>query len=49
MQLSEAIPIANKNNMFLEFQKFLAKHKWPERRCHRVQLDDSSENQTQEF
>ena len=48
-QLSEAIPIANKSDMFPEFQKFLAKHERPERRCHRVRLDDSGENRTQEF
>lgn len=48
-QLSEAIPIANKSDMFPEFQKFLTKHERPERRYHRVRLDDSGENRTQEF
>ena len=48
-QLLEAIPIANKSDMFPEFQKFLAKHKWLKRHCHRVGLDNSGKNQIREF
>lgn len=48
-QLSKAIPIINKSDIFLEFQKFLAKHKQPKHCYHRVRLDDSSENWIPEF
>ncbi len=43
-QLSTTIPITHKSEMFTELQKFLAKYERPERRCHRIRLDDSGEN-----
>lgn len=48
-QLSTTIPIAHKSEMFTELQKFLAKYKRPERRCHRIRLDNSGENRGSEF
>ena len=48
-QLSTTIPIAYNNEMFAELRKFLAKYKRPERQCHCIHLDDSGENQSNEF
>ena len=48
-QLSTTIPIAYKSEMFAKLRKFLAKYKRPERRCHRIRLDDSGENRSNEF
>lgn len=48
-QLSIVIPITYKSEMFAELRKFLAKYERPERRCHRIRLDDSGENRSNEF
>ena len=48
-QLSTVIPITTKSKMFDELRKFLSMYKRPERRCHRIRLDDSGENRSHEF
>lgn len=48
-QRSEVIPIVNKSDVPKEFQRYLARNKRPECRCHRVRLDDSRENRTSEL
>lgn len=48
-QLSTVIPITTKSKMFGELRKFLSMYERPERRCHRIRLDDSGENRSHEF
>ncbi len=48
-QLSTTIPITHKSKMLTELQKFQAKYERPERRCHRISLDDSGENRGSKF
>lgn len=48
-QLSTTIPIIYKSEMFAEFRKFLTKYKQLKRWCHRIRLDNSSENQSNKF
>ncbi len=48
-QLSTIIPITHMSEMFNELQKFIAKYKQPERRCHRIRLDDRGENRDSKF
>lgn len=40
----KVIPITNKSEVPIEFQRYLARNKRPERQCHRVRLDNSGEN-----
>lgn len=48
-QRSEVIPITNKSDVPAELKRYLARNERPERRCHRVRLDDSGENRTSEL
>ena len=48
-QLSAVIHIRTKDQMFDELRNFLSMYERPERRCHRIRLDDSGENRSHEF
>jgi hypothetical protein len=46
-QWAEIIPISRKSELVDEFRAFLNRHERPERRCHRVRLDQAGENLSQ--